>query len=102
MADPVRQEARSAFEYSLEIGGILYLIAFRWNARFAFWCVDLSASDGAPIYLGRKLVLDYPLYLDAVVDTLPPQIMLALDSQGLLPRIERQHLGNEAQVYASI
>lgn len=102
MPDTPRQEARAAFEYSLELAGTLYVFAFRWNTRNQFWCVDLAAGDGTPIYQGRKLVLDYPLYLDAVVDDLPPQVLLALDSQGLLDAIPRDALGNSVAVYAAV
>ncbi len=48
------------YEEQVTLDGLLYTLRFRFNPRCDAWFLDISDGDGAPIVMGRKLVVDFP------------------------------------------
>lgn len=92
-------EAPPAWEFTTLLGAGVYRVRAQWNTRFRFWTVDLLTAAGAPIYLGRKLVLGEALYEHSAQPGLPVSQVFAAAPSGAVERIEREDLGVTVPLY---
>lgn len=96
----VRQEARPAFKYQIELGGSAYTLDMQWNTRYKYWTISLFDVSGAPIYQGRKVIIDELIFGTTVADGLPLVNLAAMGVPVSPLRIERADLGNSVAIYA--
>lgn len=81
------------------LDGREYVLGFDWNARDLSWYFSISDEDGAPILVGRKIVLDYPLLDRLVDDRAPPGAIVALDLSGRNEPPQLDDLGTRVILY---
>lgn len=66
---PCREDPH--WEQITELDGTEYKLAFRWNQRQARYSLSLYTPDDTPIALGAKLVIGWPLFLNATSELMP-------------------------------
>jgi hypothetical protein len=89
-----------AFAYEVLLGATSYRLQFRWNARFAYWVIDLTRADGSAVFEGRKLMLGDPLFQEVTHEGLPEPVLIPLDPSRSGGRIGFADMGNGVAVYA--
>jgi len=63
-----------------ELDGAEYKLAFRWNQREARYSLSLYTPDDIPIALGAKLVVGWPLFLNATSELMPTGSFVVINS----------------------
>jgi hypothetical protein len=58
---PVRNDFPD-YEFEVDLDGRTFGLRFRYNVRDGFWYADLRDADGAALALGRRVVLDTPMF----------------------------------------
>lgn len=61
----------SNFREQIQLSGTLFYLKFTWNALNEFWLMDIYNSNELPLILGVKIVPEYPLIYQFVVDGKP-------------------------------
>lgn len=51
----------SNWKEQIELGGIIFVLEFTWNALNEFWIMDIYNRDEVPIIYGIKIVPNFPL-----------------------------------------
>lgn len=82
------------FDLSVELSGKLYIIEISWNVENEFWTISLFTSDKEPIFLGRKIVINYNLFSYCSHPLLPPGRLFALDTSFTNTECGESDLGN--------
>lgn len=98
---PCRSDAEH-FDLQVRLDGINLTLEFRWNARNAAWYCDVLTGDGEMIAAGRKVVVEWPLFLRGYRDTdplLPRGELFAVDTSGAGQRPGRYDLGGRVRLY---
>lgn len=79
-----------SFRYTATIDGSDYLLKFRWSDRTGSWYLDFLEPDGTEIFVGNRLVVDWPVFLTHKDSRKPEGILLLLDIEGDGYDIEEQ------------
>lgn len=80
---PTERETRGNYSQRTVLDGREYLLLFRWNQREGRWYLTISDQDGAPIVSGVKIVVNFPLITNRIVDARrPPGEIFATDTTG--------------------
>lgn len=87
------------FSYRIVLGEDVFALSFSWNARFAYWTLDIADNDGALIVAGRKLIGGHEVFED-LAQNLP--VLLPLNLRDPLGPILFSQLGNDANVYTAV
>ena len=67
----------------VELEGVTYGLALRWNETAGAWFANLLDRDGTVLLAGKRVALGIPLTLRAAYDRrLPPGGLLAIDTTG--------------------
>jgi hypothetical protein len=75
-------DTRGNYTQRTVLDGREYVLRFRWNQRAAKWYLSLFDQDESPIYVGVKLVINFPLFGPRLVDDrAPPGELLAIDTE---------------------
>lgn len=90
------------FDFSIEISGKTYIIEMFWNVENEFWSISLFTSEKLPIFLGRKLVLNYDLFSFCSNPLLPPGTLKAVDQSKTFKDCGFEDLGNRVILIYSI
>ncbi len=72
----------SAFNFQVQLEGVVYDFTFHWNTRDAHWYVDIADAEGNAIASGFKVVADWPLLKGIAQGARPPGEVVAFDSTG--------------------
>lgn len=68
------------YDFEVDLEGRAYTVEVRWNARAGGWFLSLFDSAGAPLVMGRRVVLSANLLGQGVNAALPPGMLLAVDT----------------------
>lgn len=85
--------------FSIELGGVLYYVANRWNNMDGGgWFLDLYDADEKPLVMNLPLVTGTDLFKQFAHLSLPGELIVFTDGQeGALPTLE--NLGEESNVW---
>lgn len=81
LALPLRNDV-PYFDFFVELEGVTYGFAFRWNHRAKAWFVDLKDADDQPIVSGARVVVDFPLFIRSADPRRPPGLFIVTDTTG--------------------
>lgn len=71
-----------AYSVGTTLGGTVYLLDVKWNARDGAWYLSISAEDGTVLTSGIKVVLGAFLGGRSADTRMPDGLMLAQDLTG--------------------
>ena len=86
--------AISAFEETVNLEGVDYLLRTYWNTRDESWYMDIFTPDKTPIICGLKLVDNYDFTGFYVQDNVPPGMFMLYDDANSEKSCSRYDLGN--------
>ncbi|PIV98556.1 MAG: hypothetical protein COW42_13950 [Deltaproteobacteria bacterium CG17_big_fil_post_rev_8_21_14_2_50_63_7] len=67
----------------ITIDGVVYRYTIHWNSRAAAWYLDFFDANGEALFVGQKLVVDYPIAWRHTGRKLPGQlVVLDVSSSG--------------------
>jgi len=89
----------SAYVETINIDGIFYHFHFIWNTRDESWNLSISLVDGTSIIMGRKLVTNYEMLQNAIVENQPIGFLILIDQNGGNDSATRNSLGTEHRLY---
>jgi hypothetical protein len=78
------------FFEKVTLDGGIYGFRFYWNARGAFWSMDISDANANLIVSGVKLIINFPMLLQYHNSALPPGHFVIMD---LNPKTQYQEPG---------
>lgn len=81
------------FSFTIDLEGLSYIINITWSYREEAWYYDLLTIDEEAILQGKKLVVDFPLFLGYTDERLPEGDIVVYDQTGKGDRIGRNDLG---------
>jgi hypothetical protein len=87
-----------SFDLSIDILEKEYILEFSWNNEGEFWNISMFTSDKTPIFLGRKLVLNYDLFSYCSNPLLPQGKLRAVDESNTLKECDFDDLGNRVKL----
>jgi hypothetical protein len=70
------------YTFGVELDANTYQLEFRWNVRDASWYFSIYDAAGAPIAIGARVVIGFPLHFRNVSERMPPGIFDAVDTSG--------------------
>lgn len=84
----------------VELDGVTFTLAFRWNGRAEAWFFSLMDAEEQPLAMGRRLVLDFPLLARFRRNraSLPAGQFVAVDTANTGVEAGLQDLGTRVQV----
>lgn len=94
---PVRSDLK-AYEFQIELDGVVYTLGFRYNERMDRWLMDIADSVGAEILNGILLLTNVPLTDDYVIDGMPPGRFFCEDRTGQNNDAGIEDLGNDIRL----
>lgn len=94
---PVRSDLK-AYEFQIELDGIVYTLKFRFNERMGRWLMDIADSISNELLNGIVLLTNVPLTDDYVVANTPPGRFFCLDKTGQNKDSGADDLGNDIQL----
>lgn len=94
---PVRSDFK-AYEFQIDLDGIVYTLRFRFNYRMERWVMDIATEAGEDILNGIVLVTGYPLLDQYAYSELPPGRMIAIDVTGQNRDAGEDDLGNSIKL----
>lgn len=68
------------FDFQVELDGVTYTLELRWNERDAAWYLSLLTAEEDPLVMGRKVVLDVPLWSRFKDPRVPRGLLVAVDT----------------------
>ncbi len=83
----------NAYDLEMELDGITYTLAFKWNRRDESWVMSLFLPDGTMLASNRKVVLGMPLLRGEIDARLPPGVLMAVDSTATNAEPARDEFG---------
>lgn len=92
----------ASFQQESELDGVVYRLAFRWNARSEVWTMTVSDSEGVVIRSEIPLVRDFPLLRRIADERRPPgDLILFADDAPTLDRMGELVYFTRAEIEAS-
>lgn len=89
-----------AYTEQVELQGVIYTLAFRFNKRFNKWVFDLLDSEGAEILNGLVIYTGVPLLTQYYHRAnLPAGDFICIDSQGTTDPAGEEELGDRFKFY---
>lgn len=88
----------SYFDLRVDILNIEYIFEFAWNNQGEFWSISMYTADKTPIFLGRKVVLNYDLFSYCSNPLLPSGSLRAIDESKTLVECGFDDLGNRVKI----
>lgn len=85
---------QAAFEQTITLEGINYLMRIYWNTRDEAWYLDLFLTDDTPVICGLKLVVNYDFTGFYVQENVPPGMFMLYDDTNSEVPCGREDLGN--------
>lgn len=85
---------QAAFEQTMVLDGINYLLRIYWNTRDESWYLDLFATNETSIICGLKLVVNYDFIGFYVQTDVPPGMFILYDDTNSEIPCGRNDLGN--------
>lgn len=89
------------FDLRIDILNIEYILEFSWNNEGNFWTISMFTSDKTPIFLGRKLILNYDIFSYCSNPLLPTGSLRAIDESNTLKECDFDDLGNRIKLIYS-
>lgn len=86
------------FDFSLEILGKEYIIECIWNSENEFWSLSLFTFDKTPVFLSRKIVINYNLFSNCSHPLLPIGQLIAVDTSNTNKECSLDDLGNRVKL----
>lgn len=66
----------SDYHYYAPLQGNSYEVRIYYNERVEWWAIDIRNSDGTPVILGQRLVVNHPILLNYVFEDLTGALWL--------------------------
>ena len=86
------------FDFTVELDGETFALHLQFNERDGAWYVDILTAEDDPIVMGRKVVLDLPLFGRYRDERLPVGQLVAVDTSGLQIEPAYGDLGRRVQL----
>jgi hypothetical protein len=94
---PTRSDLK-AYEFQIELDGVVYTLSIRWNQRMGRWIMDIADADGVDLLNGIPLLTNIPLTDDYVKAGLPPGRFICEDTTGGSKIAGVDDLGNDVRL----
>lgn len=88
----------SFFDLRVDILNTEYILEFIYNNQGEFWSISMYTADKTPIFLGRKVVLNYDLFSYCSNPLLPIGSLRAIDESNTLKECGFDDLGNRVKI----
>lgn len=98
MSVKVKWYSDSYWEQRLILGGDPFSLIANWNVRDESWNVSLFTSEGDPLVVGRKLVLNTNVLEQVHVDSAPKGILLVTPISDNATSITRDNMGIDVEL----
>lgn len=79
----------SFWREQIELSGTIFILEFKWNALNEFWVMNIYSSTNDPIILGVKIVPNYSLLDQYIVEGRPLGDIVCLNIVGSQDEISR-------------
>lgn len=86
------------YSFEVQLDGVNFGFAFRWNARDESWWISFSNGLGEPLVSSLKAVVDVPLLNRFRDYRLPQGTLMLLDTTGTGVSPGRDELGTRVQL----
>lgn len=71
------------YQQQVTLQGADYIMVFAWNYRGGFWNLDLQDANGNPLLSGQPVLVGVNLLGQSANHSVPPGILLAIDTSGV-------------------
>jgi hypothetical protein len=88
-----------AYEYSIQLDGITYILRFLYNDRMERWTISISNAAGVLLVGNVPVEVNYPLFDRYKVDGLPAGTLFAYDTKNTNEDPTRYDLGDRVRLY---
>jgi hypothetical protein len=82
----------------ISLTGQIFLLQFHWNALNAYWIMDILDANGNVIIYGIKVVPNFDLTAQFVIDNLPAGAIVCQNILGQWGDIERFDMGETCEL----
>lgn len=89
------------FDLRIDILNIEYILELSWNNEGNFWTISMFTADKTPIFLCRKLILNYDIFSYCSHPLLPQGNLRAVDESNTLKECDFDDLGNRIKLIYS-
>ena len=89
----VESEDVETFTQDVELDGVVYALAFKWNRRDESWTMSVYQPDGTLLAGGRKLVVGFPLLRGEIDTRLPAGELMCVDLSARKVEPEQTEIG---------
>jgi hypothetical protein len=86
-------------ELSVSLGGVQYVLRLTYSARERAWYLSLYDADGTARYLGRKMVLGWPLMFRLPGRRVQYGELVCCGNDGVDVPYDRADLGDTFKLY---
>lgn len=93
---PLRSDV-PRFDFIQTLDGVAYKFLFAWNTRDSSWYFSLFLEDDTPVFLGVKVVVNWPLNRRRS-SVSPPGMFRAVDARNLDENPGLTDLGKRVRV----
>lgn len=99
---PLRTDL-GAYEMSVVLSGVVYILSFRYNARMGRWMMDINNAANEPLLVGLPLLVSFPMTYRFVgrIDGLPGGQFMVIDETGQERIPGRDNLGEDIKLIYS-
>ena len=93
----------SQWQEQIELDNQTFILSFSWNAMNEYWVMDILTRDLIPIILGIKVVANYDLTTQYVVNNKPLGDIVCENIIGGQGKIQRYDMGEVTElIYYSL
>lgn len=98
MSVKVKWYSDSYWEQRLILGGEPFSLNANWNIRDETWDISLFTSEGDPLIVGRKLVLNTNVLQQVHVESAPKGVLLVTPVSDKTTTITRDNMGIDVEL----
>ncbi len=93
----------SQWQEQIELDSQTFILSFSWNAMNEYWVMDILTRDLVPLILGIKVVANYDLTAQYVVNNKPSGDIVCENIIGGQGKIQRYDMGEVTElIYYSL
>lgn len=98
MAEKIKWYSDSYWQQRVLLDGEAFSLISNWNIRDETWDVSLFTSEGDPLIVGRKLVLNTNVLAQVQVESAPKGELLVVPISDKTTNITRDNMGIEVEL----
>lgn len=88
-----------SWEAQIELSGVIFALAFKWNALNEYWVMNIFNRNAEPILLGVKVVVNWNLTGQFVTVGMPEGDIVCQNVLGAFGKILRFDMGNVSNLF---